>query len=182
MKRSAFSVTELLIVCAIVCILAALLFPIFGRTKEQAKQTACMSNLHQVFVAMKLYQNDFDAYPFSPDPVVLSPLYLKSGLLRCGDQRLKNVKNDYVMSGTRLKTYHYYNEFLSCEEKRGTDFPRVTDRNHLSIENGISLGGRYFLLIREAGNIRRIPLEQFTALVNMASPSPCDILLGSLNL
>lgn len=58
MRRSGFTLIELLVVVAVVAILAALLFPVFARAKERARQTACNSNLRQLAQAMRLYLDD----------------------------------------------------------------------------------------------------------------------------
>lgn len=56
----AFTLIELLVVIAIIAILAAILFPVFGRAKEAAKKTACLSNARQVGMALKMYLTDHD--------------------------------------------------------------------------------------------------------------------------
>jgi hypothetical protein len=55
----AFTTTEILITITLVVILAALLTPVFGRTKQNAKILQSMSNLHQMHVGAILYQNDW---------------------------------------------------------------------------------------------------------------------------
>ncbi len=57
-NRMAFTLIELLVVIAIVGMLAALLLPVLGKTKEAARATACLSNLHQVGIALQLYVAD----------------------------------------------------------------------------------------------------------------------------
>src|SRR5260221_13466364 len=62
-SRSGFSLIELLVVIAIIAILAALLFPVFSRAKENARKTTCMSHMHEIFVAVNQYKLDEGAYP-----------------------------------------------------------------------------------------------------------------------
>lgn len=67
--RSAFTLIELLVVIAIITILAALIFPVFSRAKENANGIACMSNLRQIGTGLILYLQDYDeTYPMSRFP------------------------------------------------------------------------------------------------------------------
>lgn len=59
-KHSAFTLIELLVVIAIIAILAAILFPVFAKVREKARQTTCTSNEKQIGLAMLQYQQDYD--------------------------------------------------------------------------------------------------------------------------
>jgi len=60
MSKKGFTLIELLVVIAIIAILAAILFPVFARTKEKARSTACASNLKQLGLAFASYRADYD--------------------------------------------------------------------------------------------------------------------------
>lgn len=55
-----FTLVELLVVIAIIGLLAALVFPVFAKVREKARQTTCVSNLRQLGQAFVLYAQDYD--------------------------------------------------------------------------------------------------------------------------
>ena len=60
MRRKGFTLIELLVVIAIIAILAAILFPVFAKAREKARQTSCLSNTKQLCLAALQYAQDFD--------------------------------------------------------------------------------------------------------------------------
>jgi prepilin-type N-terminal cleavage/methylation domain-containing protein/prepilin-type processing-associated H-X9-DG protein len=63
-QSSGFTLIELLVVIAIIALLAAILFPVFARSRENARRSSCQSNVKQLLLAVAQYQQDFDErYP-----------------------------------------------------------------------------------------------------------------------
>lgn len=59
-QKKAFTLIELLVVIAIIAILAAILFPVFARAREQARKTTCLSNIKQLGLGFLMYAQDYD--------------------------------------------------------------------------------------------------------------------------
>ncbi|MCX7598406.1 MAG: type II secretion system GspH family protein [Armatimonadetes bacterium] len=66
MRRAGFTLIELLVVIGIIAILVAILFPVFSSARIKARQTKCISHLHQIVTALKQYAEDYRAYPQWP--------------------------------------------------------------------------------------------------------------------
>ena len=87
-EGSGFTLIELLVVIAIIAILAAILFPVFARARENARRSSCQSNVKQILLGMMQYTQDYDErympmYTQSPLtywPYLVQP-YLKSNQL-----------------------------------------------------------------------------------------------------
>ncbi len=70
-KSRGFTLIELLVVIAIIAILAAILFPVFARAREKARQTSCLSNMKQLMLGALMYSQDYDE--------VMLPVYVDCG-------------------------------------------------------------------------------------------------------
>ena len=64
MQKKGFTLIELLVVIAIIAILAAILFPVFAKAREKARQTSCLSNMKQLGLGMHMYAQDYDGKIF----------------------------------------------------------------------------------------------------------------------
>jgi prepilin-type N-terminal cleavage/methylation domain-containing protein/prepilin-type processing-associated H-X9-DG protein len=60
LTKRAFTLIELLVVIAIIAILAAILFPVFARARENARRASCQSNMKQIGLGLMQYAQDYD--------------------------------------------------------------------------------------------------------------------------
>ncbi|MGC8668104.1 MAG: type II secretion system protein [Chthonomonadales bacterium] len=63
MRRTSFTLVELLVVIAVIAILAALLLPVFSAARAAARQTVCVSQLRQIGMACQMYRQDYGEFP-----------------------------------------------------------------------------------------------------------------------
>jgi prepilin-type N-terminal cleavage/methylation domain-containing protein/prepilin-type processing-associated H-X9-DG protein len=77
MQKRGFTLIELLVVIAIIAILAAILFPVFAKAREKARQSNCLSNVKQIMTAHLSYCQDYDEAfcPTMPNPAAGPFLY-----------------------------------------------------------------------------------------------------------
>ena len=68
-----FTLIELLVVIAIIAILAAILFPVFQKVRENARRTACLSNMNQIEKGIMQYENDSDNFTVPSQSAVSGP-------------------------------------------------------------------------------------------------------------
>jgi prepilin-type N-terminal cleavage/methylation domain-containing protein len=69
--RRGFTLIELLVVIAIIALLAAILFPVFGRARENARKSSCANNLKQIGTGLAQYMSDYDGYMMGSEAIAL---------------------------------------------------------------------------------------------------------------
>src|SRR5690606_16616051 len=89
-RHRGFTLIELLVVIAIIAILAAILFPVFARARENARRSSCASNLKQIALGYLMYANDNDGR---------LPAYIKNGSAtwaKTYEPTIEYVKNEQI--------------------------------------------------------------------------------------
>ncbi|MCE5241264.1 DUF1559 domain-containing protein [bacterium] len=125
--RRGFTLIELLVVIAIIAILAAILFPVFAKAREKARQSSCLNNTKQMAIACLQYAQDYDEglapwfyaalgttlyYPRFYDP------YIKNAQVWTCPSRAGGT---YSGSAYVMGAYpHYGYSCLICQATRGT--------------------------------------------------------------
>jgi len=98
-KGKGFTLIELLVVIAIIAILAAILFPVFAKAREKARQTACLSNMKQLALATLMYAQDYDERLM---PMWLPvPSFVPESACMDGVNRLIHIQFIYPYVGNR---------------------------------------------------------------------------------
>jgi prepilin-type N-terminal cleavage/methylation domain-containing protein/prepilin-type processing-associated H-X9-DG protein len=103
-----FTLIELLVVIAIIAILAAILFPVFSHAREKARQSYCLSNLHQLSAAMLMYAQDSDGL-FPPVVSHASPRelnYYRMSWMRVLEPYVRS-RSSYVCLSSRHTSQEY---------------------------------------------------------------------------
>jgi prepilin-type N-terminal cleavage/methylation domain-containing protein/prepilin-type processing-associated H-X9-DG protein len=130
-RRHGFTLIELLVVIAIIAILAAILFPVFAKAREKARQTSCLSNLKQIGTSVMMYAQDYDeTYPVNASitadmasqvaltwPNRLMPYVKNNQLFKCPSDRRAPAAD---FPGCRLLAESYcWNAFFGRETDCG---------------------------------------------------------------
>jgi len=142
MRRHAFSLVEILVVLGIIALLAAILFPVFNRVREEGRSSSCQENLHQIGLAASLYAQDYEGrFPRGGDPIdlhgdgwntadggrwativptlkplpeVLAPYLKSSGTWHC--------PSDFGFDHAEENPNLLVNTYPSCADKWGTSY------------------------------------------------------------
>jgi|GEM_PF-2671054 len=101
-----FTLIELLVVIAIISILAAILFPVFARARENARRASCMSNLKQIGLGFMMYAQDYDGH--LPNSIIQNTDGIKEFTYPNGTT--KNIREDwYLAINPYIKNWQVFN-------------------------------------------------------------------------
>jgi len=135
-----FTLIELLVVVAIISILAAILFPVFARARENARRASCLSNLKQIGLGVMMYTQDYDEkYPFSYPSV-------ESERTKQADKSMPGYKftttlatpDHWVTWMDRIYPYVKSTQLFVCPSAPSTTSPSY-GYNRVSVYEGISM-------------------------------------------
>jgi prepilin-type N-terminal cleavage/methylation domain-containing protein/prepilin-type processing-associated H-X9-DG protein len=135
-RKKGFTLIELLVVIAIIAILAAILFPVFGRARENARRSSCASNLKQVALSWIQYSQDYDerVVPYRLEggssiafhwPECLTPYMKNREILLCPSNR-SGVRQSYTSN------YYLMSSFANNPEGFGGPSSPTPGGRHLS--------------------------------------------------
>ncbi len=107
-RNSGFTLIELLVVIAIIAILAAILFPVFARARENARRSSCQSNLKQIGLGFVQYSQDYDEkFPAGPRGSLgqgwggtLNPYIKSAQVFKCPSDSTEGSGANYTNSYT----------------------------------------------------------------------------------
>jgi prepilin-type N-terminal cleavage/methylation domain-containing protein len=142
-RKSGFTLIELLVVIAIIAILAAILFPVFARAREKARQTTCTSNQRQISASVQMFAQDHEeTLPLSA--TFWNDCDVDDGVKICptaGRDVLPGyVYNAAICSGTALgdplKIPDASSVWLTCDGKNDAIDPRHSGNLVLSYVDG----------------------------------------------
>ena len=140
-RSHGFTLIELLVVIAIIAILAAILFPVFAKAREKARQTSCLSNLKQIGLGALMYAQDYDE--------MLLYHYLSS-----------TEAVTYPGGGTHTGLMWYFNVYPYVKNIQIFSCPSISYKWNGNYTGGIRYGYSRYLGGKSLGDIDK-PAETF---------------------
>jgi prepilin-type N-terminal cleavage/methylation domain-containing protein/prepilin-type processing-associated H-X9-DG protein len=130
--KKGFTLIELLVVIAIIAILAAILFPVFGRARENARRSSCQSNLKQIGLGVKQYVQDYDEkFPLQGVnaqvgwAIAIQPYIKSTQLFQCPSETNPPANVDPTVTasyGNAGFSDYWYNQNLSNQSEASLNF------------------------------------------------------------
>lgn len=104
-KHQGFTLVELLVVIAIIAILAGILFPVFGKARENGRKANCGSNMKQIGAAILQYTSDYDEHmPLAGVPIApIAPFLPPDDYIAWSDAILPYIRNEQVFKCPSLQ-------------------------------------------------------------------------------
>jgi prepilin-type N-terminal cleavage/methylation domain-containing protein/prepilin-type processing-associated H-X9-DG protein len=132
-RNSGFTLIELLVVIAIIAILAAILFPVFQKVRENARRASCESNLHQLGLALVQYNQDADEQ-FPPGGnkggtgwgAETYPYVKSTGVFKCPDDPTQNTSGHEGHNETDVPVSYGINSNLATATLAQLNAPAST--------------------------------------------------------
>lgn len=175
--RKGFTLIELLVVLTILGLLAALLFPVFLNARERGRQAVCASNLHQIGLAIQMYQGDYsgvlpemigDATSIPADERVggqgdddLSPYEHSPDIYHCLDRRsplptpgTPYLRDDYGYRVPFLMQFQKENGQPEAVMKPSPTSVLAYDDNHPPYRDGS------YIVLRADGSVSRVSIAR----------------------
>ncbi|NLC56989.1 MAG: DUF1559 domain-containing protein [Armatimonadetes bacterium] len=124
-KGAGFTLIELLVVIAIIAILAAILFPVFARARENARKSSCQSNVKQLAQGVMMYAQDYDE-------TLLDHCGQTSGICWAAGifPYIKNVDVYYCPSSGFSKSDYVFGRYRSADLSAMFDFNPPLPRSY----------------------------------------------------
>jgi prepilin-type N-terminal cleavage/methylation domain-containing protein/prepilin-type processing-associated H-X9-DG protein len=135
MTRRGFTLIELLVVIAIIAILAAILFPVFAKAREKARQSSCLNNVKQLALAEVQYAQDYDeclvpTYCINPAvgfPQLLMPYTKNTQIFMCPSDSSGWAAYGVLLSYISNYYVHVQMDYAGCVPTRLSQVPHPAD-------------------------------------------------------
>lgn len=121
-RQNGFTLIELLVVIAIIAILASILFPVFAKAREKARQSTCLSNMKQLGLGIMSYASDYDGSICYWALIGTKPADNKG--FTWDDQIMPYIKNQQILVCPSNPYNNETNDLSQTGSKRGYALPR----------------------------------------------------------
>lgn len=133
-RRYGFTLIELLVVISVISIIAAIVFPAFMTARAKARESNCVSNLHQIGSAFTMYMSDYDGvFPWGADP---------------SDKNLPQIWNGYPAYQAELPNMPLINQVLHPYIKNAEVWRCPSDTGFDYLDTNINGSSVYMLPAR----------------------------------